>query len=162
MFKQKKYLAIMIVCFLLGGFNLILFIISINAGLTFTFSPSIGILSMIESFLPNGVYLIVSSVSFITIVFSVSFILAGVSIFYLTNDKEKKFFANDLSEHILSDDEKKIINLLKSNGVMTQKNIEKTLGMNKVKLSRVISKLCNKKFVQKIQNGMTNKIILCP
>ncbi|MDD4353379.1 MAG: hypothetical protein PHN56_02885 [Candidatus Nanoarchaeia archaeon] len=160
MFKHKKYLAVMIVCFLLGGFSLILFIISINAGLTFTLSPSIGVFSVIESMLPNGVYLIISSVSFIAIVYSISFIFAGVSIFYLTNEKEKISYASDLSEHLLSDDEKKVINLLKSRGVMTQKEIEKTLNMNKVKLSRVIGRLCNKNFVQKISNGMTNKIIL--
>jgi uncharacterized membrane protein len=160
MFGHKKYLAIMIVCFLLGGFSLIVFFLSINAGITFTLNPSFGIFNIIESAMPNGIYLIVSSLSFIAIIYSAAFILSGVSIFYLTNDKEKKNYAKDLSDNLLSDDEKKVINILKSKGVLTQKEIEKNLEINKVRLSRIIKRLADKKFVQKLSHGMTNKIIL--
>jgi uncharacterized membrane protein len=53
------------------------------------------------------------------------------------------------------------VDFIKSNkGSVTQKELSQKTGIGKVKLSRIISRLCFKNILQKTGYGMTNKIIL--
>jgi uncharacterized membrane protein len=159
MICQKKYLAIMIVCFLLGGFSIMLFIISINAGISFTINNDFKALSMLDSIIPNGTYFVISSLSFAAAIYSAAFILAGVAIFYLCS-REKPAMPR-FNYKLLSPDEKSVVDFIKScGGTITQKELSQKMGIGKVRISRIISRLCSKNILQKSGYGMTNKIIL--
>ncbi len=160
MIGQRKYLAIMIVCFLLGGFSIMLFIISLNAGISFTINNNSKTLSLLDSMIPNGTYLVISSLSFVTAIYSTAFIFAGVAIFYLTSSKEKPL-SSAFNYKLLTPDEKLVVDFIKSRkGTITQKELSQKTGIGKVRLSRIISRLCSKNILQKSGYGMTNKIIL--
>ncbi len=138
-----------------------LFIISLNAGISFTIKNDSEILSLLDSMIPNGTYLVISSLSFITAIYSAAFILAGISIFYLSSSKEKPAASFSLNYKLLTPDEKVVVDFIKSNkGSVTQKELSQKTGIGKVKLSRIISRLCFKNILQKTGYGMTNKIIL--
>ena len=88
-------------------------------------------------------------------------ITSGLSIRQLTHEKEVKKMRMELTELLLSPEEKRIMEeLKKSGGELTQKNITEITGYSRVKTHRVIQKLEEKKIVRKIPNGQTNKIIL--
>jgi hypothetical protein len=78
-------------------------------------------------------------------------------------DNEKKF--ENLKKYFLkslSYDEKKVIDyLLLNHGVCTQYELTKLEGLNKLKVSRMIISLENKKFIIKKNIGKINKIYLC-
>lgn len=60
---------------------------------------------------------------------------------------------------ILLPDEKIVVELLKeSSGTLTQSELVKKSGLNKLKVSRVIKKLESLHFIEKYPYGMTNKI----
>lgn len=67
----------------------------------------------------------------------------------------------DISKYLL-DDEKRVIKLLKEaeGKSLWQKNIQKTLGFSKAKLSRMIRNLESRGLIEKIPIGNTNKIRL--
>ncbi len=93
-------------------------------------------------------------------------LFVGLITYYILNNnffKEKKEMGENIIKllELLEDDDKKVIKLLAENkGEITQSSISKKLGLNKVKSSRIVSKLENKGIIKKEKNGMTNKLIL--
>jgi predicted transcriptional regulator len=77
--------------------------------------------------------------------------------------KEKKAIEHNLNKFldILQEEDKKILQeIIRNKGEINQSTLSKKVGLDKVKMSRVISKLEKKKIIRKEKNGMTNKIIL--
>ena len=88
-------------------------------------------------------------------------IASGLAIRQLTHEKEVKKMRTELTELLLSPEEKLIMEeLKKAGGELTQKNLTEITGYSRVKTHRVIQKLEEKKIIKKIPNGQTNKIIL--
>lgn len=147
----------MIVCFLLGGFNIIVSIITLNAGIIEVSNNETGIL---EEFYPNIIYLLISSISLITLISGVAFILAGVVIFYLLKDTETKIIKKNITDSLLTNDERLLLSLLNKRGEATQKELTLNTGLSKVKVSRVVKSLVQKGLIIKRKYGMTNKILI--
>ncbi len=85
----------------------------------------------------------------------------GLALRQLTHEKEVKKMREDLTELLLSTEEKLIIEeLKKSGGEQTQRNLTEITGYSRVKTHRIIQKLEEKKIVKKIPNGQTNRITL--
>jgi hypothetical protein len=85
----------------------------------------------------------------------------GLAIRQLTHEKEIKKMRTELTELLLSPEEKLMMEeLKKAGGELTQKNLTEITGYSRVKTHRVIQKLEEKKIIKKIPNGQTNKIIL--
>ena len=90
----------------------------------------------------------------------------GSLLYYLLNKsllKERK----DLKKcshkifNLMESEEKKIIQfIIQNSGEVNQSQISKSLNLDKVRISRVINSLENKKIIHKKKNGMTNLIIL--
>jgi len=79
----------------------------------------------------------------------------------LTNDKERKNVESKITEQLLTNDEKEMIEVIKKNkGAITQKEITNLLDFPKARVSRVITKLEQKGLIKKVKYGMTNKILL--
>jgi hypothetical protein len=77
--------------------------------------------------------------------------------------KEKKTIEQNLNKFldILEEADKKILQeIIKNKGEINQSSLSKKIGIGKVRLSRVLSRLENKKIIKKEKNGMTNRIIL--
>ncbi len=76
---------------------------------------------------------------------------------------EKKRIEKDFLKilNILDENDKKVIEaLIEKKGEASQSYLGKALGLNKVKISRIISKMENKGIIKKEKKGMTNKVIL--
>ncbi len=93
--------------------------------------------------------------------FGLSFLILGAGIYmvFMPMKKEEEFKKIDLSK--LSDEEKKIYNLLKENeGSMYQSDIIKETGFSKVNITRILDKMESKKIIDRKRRGMTNIVIL--
>ena len=158
---DKKRLAVMILCFLLGGFNILVSILTVNVGFVINYNLNDTVFSVVDEVYRGLKYIVVSSISIICLISGVVFILAGIVIFYNLKDKEEKSIKKDIIDSLLTPDEKTIIEYLnKRKGEATQKEIQVSTGFSKAKVSRVIKNLVSKKLILKIKQGMTNKIIL--
>ncbi|MEM0465281.1 MAG: winged helix-turn-helix transcriptional regulator [Candidatus Pacearchaeota archaeon] len=61
----------------------------------------------------------------------------------------------------LDEENREILKLIiKNNGEINQSYLTKSIGINKVKVSRIVSKMIKKGILQKEKRGMTNKLIL--
>ncbi|MFH1234488.1 MAG: helix-turn-helix domain-containing protein [Candidatus Diapherotrites archaeon] len=88
-------------------------------------------------------------------------ILAGLSIWNLIRKKEIKKIKQETANNLLLPDEKKVIDALKkSNFEMAQAKLAKETGMSKVQVHRAIKRLEAKGVLEKHSYGLTNKIIL--
>ncbi len=93
-------------------------------------------------------------------------LFVGLITYYLISSsfsKEKKEIKNSLIDflNILEGDDKKLLKMvIENNGEITQSYLVKKLNFDKVKISRIISKMENKGILEKEKIGMTNKIIL--
>ncbi|MAG77982.1 hypothetical protein CL616_01315 [archaeon] len=159
-----------IICFIYAGISLILFfvflvvvikggnVLYINRLLSSKF-PQAG---MISTSILKFMATVVMSVSFFSFVVS---LLSGIGL-QKKSHKEvvkevKEEENNKVSEDLLTDDEKKIVNILKDNNKsMTQSDLTKESEMSKVKIHRVLKRLEGKKVVSKYSFGMTNRIRL--
>ena len=74
--------------------------------------------------------------------------------------KEYEKTINKFLMHILTDEEKLIVNLIKKYGVITQKDIVSITGMSKPKVSRIVADLESRGIVKKIKIGRVNKLTL--
>jgi uncharacterized membrane protein len=77
--------------------------------------------------------------------------------------KEKKDIEKNVLKvlDLLEKDERKVIkHFIENQGETTQSSISKSLDFDKVKNSRIISKLEAKGIIEKEKQGMTNKLIL--
>ncbi|MGC8565871.1 MAG: helix-turn-helix transcriptional regulator [Thermoplasmata archaeon] len=114
------------------------------------------------------IYIILEkTVSIILLLFFIISVSSGLIILIISSLRILKLFQNIEKEEIkinldyLSDDEKFIINLiLKNKGIMLQNKIVNESGMTKVKVSRIISSLESKGFIEKRRRGVTNEIII--
>jgi len=127
----------------------------------------IGINPIIEVVLENGEVIRSSiPISFSLSVTLFLMLLTGVSttsfIFYLDllNKKRKLNFANSLKLDLLFGDEKKVFEFLLSNGSYIQRDLVYELDISKTKLSRILDSLSQKKLIERISYGNTNKIKL--
>jgi hypothetical protein len=175
--NQKLYFLVMILCFMLGGFNLISSLLTLNIGvsdmnisnnssLNYTFCENCTNQSFPnprprnDFFREAGFNILVSN-SYISLINGVLFIFAGIIIYFLIRKKEKKVFKQSLIDSMLQPQELSIIKFLEENdGKATQNELVKELGFNKVIISRGIKSLESKKLIEKTKYGMTNKIIL--
>lgn len=114
------------------------------------------------------IYLILDkTVSLLLLIFFIISICAGMVILLLSSINLLKNFEKREKEEIkinmdyLSEDERTVLNLiLNRNGTMLQNSIVNETGFSKVRVSRIISSLEAKGFVEKRRKGVTNEIVL--
>jgi uncharacterized membrane protein len=91
--------------------------------------------------------------------------IGSLTYYFISEKYEKKIIKihRDASQTLkfLEGEEKDIISaLIKNKGEITQSDIVKHTGLSRVKVSRGLKKLEQKKIISKIPNGMTNKVEL--
>lgn len=184
----RKYTVIMILCFLFGGYSLILYLMQVYSILWQTetvmairregeifpapvFSGEIterNISNASNVSIPPRGFVISNPSSLLLSPFSIAYLIMGVislfagfSILNLVREKEIKFTKKAILDVFLLPDEKKVLSEIeKYGGSLTQSEISKSTGLSRVKVHRIIRSLENKKLVMKHQYGMTNKIVL--
>ncbi len=179
---RKRYFAVIILCFLFGGFSLISFIlqaytvfwrielVGFPLGERISQSLPAGARDLnIDSnrfdrarFLPpDPVQALLSPTSLYLIAGAVVAILAGITIWNLIREKEIKAIKQETANNLLLPDEKKVIDTLKkANFESTQSKLVKETGLSKVQVHRTIKRLESKGVLEKHNYGLTNKIIL--
>lgn len=185
----KKYVVIMILCFLFGGYSLILYLMQIYS-IAWQTETVIGIRREGEIFPapvlsrdirevnvsnmtntsmpPPRSFVIENSSSLLFSPFSITFLimgivslLAGFSIWNLLREKEIRSTKKAILDVFLLPEEKKILaEIEKYGGSLTQSEIVKSTGFSRVKVHRIIRNLERKNLIIKQQYGMTNKIVL--
>ncbi len=189
-YKQKKrYLAIMFLCFLYGGFSIILFLLQLYsaywvtdiAGVGFSndgnfFDTNKSVDSNIDfnhlaqprrssdifpRVLRDPFAVILSPISLSYFFSGIIALLAGIAIWNLSREKEISHVKREMANNLLLPDEKKIIDSLKeSNYESTQSKLVRETGLSKVQVHRTIKRLEAKGVLEKHNYGLTNKIIL--
>jgi len=87
--------------------------------------------------------------------------MGGISIWQLTREKELKSVKEDITNLLLTPEEKAIIEeLKKADGKLNQNQLVKKTGFSKVKVHRALVRLETRKIVKKYPYGLTNKIVL--
>jgi hypothetical protein len=184
----KKYAAVMILCFLFGGFSLILYLLMMYS-VFWQNEMILGIRSEGEIFnvpvfanelrntsgnftpppmnperrfiISNPSSLIFSPFSLTFLIMGIISIIAGISLWNLIRDREIKFTKKAMMDVFLMPEEKKVLEEIeKYGGSLTQSELVKTTGLSRVKIHRVLRNLENKKIIIKQEYGMTNKIVL--
>ncbi|MBN1896915.1 MAG: MarR family transcriptional regulator [Candidatus Aenigmarchaeota archaeon] len=167
---DRKYAALMFICFIVGGFFLINFATQMY---DFLFR-SISIDEMNVSALPDmganfsGMrdFRAVQSRQFpstspINLIGGIVLIISGYSIWRLAGEKDKEMLIDMISEKLLLPEEKRVIDELKrSGGETTQKELSNRTGIQKVKLHRLLARLEKKKIVRRYPYGMTRKVVI--
>jgi len=93
-------------------------------------------------------------------------LFVGLATYYIISNnylKEKKETEKNLIKILdILDEEDKIIlkKIIENKGEINQSSLTKSLNLDKVKVSRIISKMEQKSIIKKEKNGMTNKLIL--
>ena len=107
-----------------------------------------------------------NEISLILILLSLFGMFVGSLTYYFISEKyERKIvkIKKDASAtyKFLDSDQKRILkNLIESKGRTTQSALVKNTKLSRVKISRCLNQLENKKIVEKTKNGMTNEIVL--
>lgn len=97
--------------------------------------------------------------AYILVIIPSIFILIRSSRIFIESLEEKVPVKRDLT--YLSDDEREIFELIETHGGrMLQNRIVNETGYTKVKVSRIITSLEKKGFVEKRRKGVTNEIII--
>jgi len=179
----------MVLCFLFGGYSLILYLMQIYS-IVWQTETVIGIRREGEIFPapilsrdlregnisnrtnvstpPPRNFVIENSSSLLFSPFSITFLimgiislLAGFSIWNLVREKEIRSTKKAILDVFLLPEEKKILaEIEKYGGSLTQSEIVKSTGFSRVKVHRIIRNLERKNLIIKQQYGMTNKIVL--
>jgi hypothetical protein len=138
--------------FLSGAFTLFIFLISFAIFYTTeNFSSICGC--------QTPLWLIIVSISSLGL-------FTGILTYHILSNnfiKEKKELKGNLLKilDVLDSEDRAVLKtLIKNNGEMNQSALAKSTGLDKVKMSRVISKMEQNLIIRKERNGMTNKIIL--
>lgn len=113
-------------------------------------------------------YLILEkSVSIFLLIFFIISIASGMVILIFSSIRILKMFQKiekneiEINMDYLSDDEKFIMNIImKNGGQMLQNKIVNESGLSKVKVSRIITALEAKGFIEKRRKGVTNEIVI--
>lgn len=93
-------------------------------------------------------------------------LFVGLVTYYLISKnflKEKKEIEENLFKFLdlLEKEDRDVLKIIiKNNGKIGQSSLAKTLDVDKVKMSRIISRMEDKKMLKKEKHGMTNKIVL--
>ena len=186
-FKAKKrYLAIMLLCFLYGGFSIFFFLYNtysifwmseiaapegfgqqINDANRFVraagdenrfFRPERDGLARLAS---DPMAMLSSPQTITYLIGGIIALLAGIAIWQLVREKEIKTAKQEIAKNLLLPDEKAVIEVLrKFDFELTQAKIAKETGLSKVQVHRAIRRLESRGMVEKHEYGLTNKIIL--
>ena len=186
--SYKKYVIVMILCFLFGGYSLILYLMQIYS-IFWQTETVMGIRREGEIFptpvfshdlreenisnrtnisinprnfvIANPSSLLFSPFSITFLIMGIISLLAGFSIWNLIREKEIKSTKKAILDMFLLPEEKKVLSEIeKYGGSITQSEIVKTTGFSRVKVHRIIRNLERKNLIVKQQYGMTNKIVL--
>ncbi len=96
-----------------------------------------------------------------TFVWGLSFLILGSGVFLIFYPQLKKEPSKKIDINKLSEEERIIFNLLKSNdSSMYQHELIKETGFSKVKMTRILDKMESKKIVERKRRGMTNIVVL--
>ncbi len=180
-FKAKKrYVTVMILCFLYGGFAIIMSLFLIYASIWMpggglhneSLQNGIGDLNNLQKgdgsrgmpFMRppfDPIQLITSPLLLTFLGSGIIALLAGITILSLVREKEIKSIKKQTVDSLLLPDEKALIETLKKfNYELTQSQLAKESGLTKVQVHRAIKKLEDKGVIEKHNYGLTNKIIL--
>lgn len=172
--SYKKYFLIMILCFLLGGFSIITYVLqaySTNLDRGFFGPRALRIenssnLSDLRSRALNftgttSASLLFSPFALMLLFSGILMIIAGGSIWSITREKEIKHTRERITNLLLLPEERSVIDeLKKAGGSVTQSQLVLKTGIGKVKIHRVVKSLERKGIINKYQYGLTNKIVL--
>ena len=165
---EKKYVAVMILCFVFGGYFLFsslyqmrVFSLDGGAGI-FPEPPSFNgslndseRLSRIERANPFTAAIPFQFMGGIVLVF------AGISIWFLTSEREFKSVKESVTNNMLLPEEKSVMEeLKKSGGQLTQKKLSRDTGLSKVKIHRVLNRLEEKKLIKRHPYGSTKMVVI--
>ncbi|MFT4244501.1 MAG: helix-turn-helix transcriptional regulator [Candidatus Woesearchaeota archaeon] len=105
-----------------------------------------------------------SNYSLLSVLFIIFFtILTTLSGFYFMNDMSKQLQLNSKQKvqlQLLEKDEKEVYMFIIQEGSVLQKDIVLELGINKVKVTRILDKLERRGVIQRLSYGNTNKIVV--
>ena len=93
-------------------------------------------------------------------------LFVGSATYYILSTnylKEKKEIEKDLIKILdILDEEDKIVlkKIIENKGEISQNSLTKSLNLDKVKVSRIISKMEEKNILKKEKSGITNKLYL--
>lgn len=79
---------------------------------------------------------------------------------FIKEKREKEKNLSKILDFFNKDDKEILLLFIKNKGKINQTSISKSLSLNKVKVSRIISELEKKGILKKEKNGMTNNLIL--
>ena len=169
--KYKKYVVVMFLCFLFGGFSIILYLYQaywvIQTESTrkqfynFTFNNSIEERPAERRFpAERPVDLVISPFSLTPLILGIISTLAGFSIWDLIREKELTAAKKEILDVFLLPEEKHLISIIEKNDSLTQNEITKMTGFSRVKVHRIIKNIEKKNLILKQEYGMTNKITL--
>jgi hypothetical protein len=175
--EYRRYFAVMIICFVVGGFAITTFFIEAYTNIMgrefLGFRPRFDNLTDLNETArridvtqnlpvpPGRSIAVLSPFVFVLLLSGVVLIIGGIALWSLTREKELKHTKEKLTDLLLLPDEKTVIQeLRKSNGEMTQSQLVIKTGLSKVKVHRVIKSLTMKGIIKKYEYGLTNKIIL--
>ncbi len=96
---------------------------------------------------------------------SLGLFVGSITYYLISNNylKEKKEIEKNLIKFldILDVEDKTILKkIIYNGGEINQSSLSKSLNIDKVKMSRIVSKMEEKNILKKEKNGMTNKLIL--
>ncbi|MFH0949102.1 MAG: MarR family transcriptional regulator [Candidatus Aenigmatarchaeota archaeon] len=181
--EYKKHNIVMILCFILGGFSIMLYFFQVydtfwrvenfstrfennsteinrpfmglnNSGINRSFERE-------RLLTENPATRLTSPISIMLLFNGIILLLGGISIWGLTRDRELKSTKEKITSLLLMPEERMIIEeLKKSKGSITQSQLVKNTGMSKVKAHRIVNRLAAKGIVKKYPYGLTNKIVL--
>jgi len=178
--QYRKYAIVMVLCFLLGGFSIISYLLQVYSVFwhaeiisaarvesgnftvpTFAHGNNI---SMLENRTPprmESEILPLSPFSLLQLFTGIASLIAGLSIWNLIREREIKSAKKLILDVFLLPEEKEIMNIIeRGGGALTQSEIVKKTGLSRVKVHRVVKKLEQKKLIIKQQYGMTNKLAI--
>ncbi len=93
-------------------------------------------------------------------------LFVGLATYYIISNnyfKEKKEIEKNLLKFLdlLKLEDKDILKkIIENGGEINQSSLSKSLNLDKVKISRIVSKMEKKNILKKEKNGMTNRLIL--
>ena len=187
--EHRKYAVVMILCFLFGGFSIIMYLMQVysvfwrNDIVLPLGQGNISFPAPVENFafrenatnetgnnttalrrrFPNEEpsVMLSSPNSLMLLLTGIVSLLAGLSLWSLIREKEIRSTKKMIFDSFLLPEEKKVLSEIeKRGGSATQSEISRNTGLSRVKIHRIIKNLEKKNLVKKQPYGMTNRIVL--